>query len=75
MNPTEIPLLGSVLRSGARDRVFDAFLLCGPLLVALIAVVGRNPVTTAIAALYVLVFVGYVAYLGLSKTSQRTTTA
>lgn len=71
MNPAEIPRLRSVLRSGARDRVLDAFLLCGPLLVALIAVLGRNPVATAIAALYVLVFVGYVAYLGLSKTDEH----
>lgn len=62
MNVADIPLVGLILRSGTRDRVFDVFLLSGPVLVALIVVIGRNLLTTALAVLYVLGFVGYVSY-------------
>lgn len=62
MNPADVPLVGSISRVGTRDRVFDVFLLLGPVIVASIAVVGRNPLTTALAACYVLAFVGHVGY-------------
>ena len=62
MNAMDVPALGSLWRSRANDHVFDLLLLCGPLLVVLIVVVGRTPVTTVFAALYVLAFIGYVGY-------------
>ena len=67
MNLADIPVLRWLLRSGARSHVFNGLLLCGSLLVALIAVVGRNLLTTTFAALYVLVFVGYIGYRSISQ--------
>ena len=61
-----LPVLGWVLRSGARSRTFDVLLLCGPLLAALIAIAGRKLLTTTFAVLYVLVFVGYIGYRSIS---------
>lgn len=62
MNLERIPLIGGVIESGADDRVFDGLLLSGPVLLVLLALVGRNLITEAIAALYIAVFVGYVIY-------------
>lgn len=51
MNAADVPVLGWVLHSEARSRVFNSLLVCGPLLVGLIAAIGRNPLTIAVAAL------------------------
>ncbi|WP_336036524.1 hypothetical protein [Halobacterium yunchengense] len=59
MNVGDVPVVGEVVEAGADDRVFDGLLLAGPLVVALIAVLGRTPVTVAVAAGYVAVFVAY----------------
>jgi hypothetical protein len=42
-------------------------LLAGPLVVAVIAVVGRSPLTVALAGIYIAVFVGHVLYAGLTS--------
>ncbi|QSG11275.1 putative membrane protein [Halapricum desulfuricans] len=68
MNVERIPLIGQVLESGADDRVLDGLLLSGPIVIALIVLLGRNLLTEGIAVTYLLVFVGYVAYLGLQRT-------
>jgi len=65
MKLDRIPLIGQVINSGADDRVFDALLLAGPLVVVVLALVGRNLVTEGLAAAYLAVFVGYVLYIGL----------
>jgi hypothetical protein len=46
---------------GADDPVFDAIILAGPLLIALVAFIGRNPVSQALAGVYLLVVVIRVA--------------
>lgn len=51
--------------TGPDDRVFDAFILVAPLVVLVIALLGRTGVTTALAAGYLLAFVGYVVSLGV----------
>jgi len=68
MNVERIPLIGQVLESGADDRVLDGLLLSGPIVIALIVLAGRNLLTEVIAVTYLLVFVGYVAYLGLQRS-------
>jgi len=68
MNVQDAPLIGQVLESGADDRVLDGLLLSGPIVIALIVLAGRNLLTEGIAVTYLLVFVGYVAYLGLQRT-------
>ena len=69
MNLSDVPIVGDLLEAGAEDRVFDSLLLVGPLLIALVAVVGRSPLTIAIAAAYLLFFVAYVAYRGVRDRS------
>jgi hypothetical protein len=65
MTPDDVPVLGPLIGAGADDRVFDALLLAGAPLVCLCAVVGRTTATTAIAAAYLAVFVGYTLYKAL----------
>ncbi|ELZ23116.1 hypothetical protein C475_15744 [Halosimplex carlsbadense 2-9-1] len=65
MDPKDIPLVGFVLEFGAQDRVLDAMLLAGPLVVLAMILGGRSPVTTALVGLYVLSFGGYVVYNGV----------
>jgi len=68
MNVEDVPLIGQVLESGADDRVLDGLLLSGPMVIALIVFAGRNLLTEGIAVTYLLVFVGYVAYLSWQRT-------
>ena len=67
MNAADVPVFGVLFRLRARERMFDALVLLGPVLVALIALLGRNVLTTALAACYVLAFVGYVGYRGIDR--------
>lgn len=59
MNADGIPILGELLAAGPNDRVFDSLLLVGPLLIVVIAVVGRSALTTLLAVGYLVAFVGY----------------
>jgi hypothetical protein len=56
--PEDLPILGSLYRSG-RDRGYDTLILCGPLLIAVLALFGRSSLTIMLAAGYVSVFVLY----------------
>jgi hypothetical protein len=67
MDPENLPLVSAVLRFGAQDRALDTILLAGPLVVLTMILLGRSAVTTAIVALYVLSFVGYVVYNGVTE--------
>jgi len=67
MRVRDVPFVGAVIGSGADDRVFDGMLLAGPLVVAIIAVVGRSPLTVALAGIYIAVFLGHVLYAGLTS--------
>lgn len=61
MTPADIPVVGALFRSGfgGRDTGYDILILCGPLLIAVIALLGRSPLTTALAVGYVSAFVLY----------------
>ena len=59
MTPESLPLIGSVFRTGADDRVFDTLLILGPALLVVIALLGRQSVTIALAAGYVIVFLAH----------------
>ncbi|MGQ3413303.1 hypothetical protein ACT4ML_13690 [Natrinema sp. LN54] len=65
MRINELPIVGELLESGAEDRIFDSLLLVGPLLILVIALVGRSVLTTGLAAAYVVFFVAYVLYRGI----------
>jgi hypothetical protein len=67
MKPTEFPIVAQVIESGAQDRVFDALLLVGPLVILLIAAVGRSALSIAVAVVYLLAFVGHVLTNGLKR--------
>lgn len=62
MSVDDLPILGPVLDAGADDRIFDGLLLAGPVLVCVLALVGRTTATTAVAAGYLAVFAGYTLY-------------
>lgn len=66
MKLTDIPIIKQVVRFGGNDRVLDALILLGPVLIAGIALVGRTPVTTVLAAAYVVSLPVYVLYLSRS---------
>ncbi|WP_455449595.1 hypothetical protein [Natrinema thermotolerans] len=67
MTVSDIPIVGDLLESGAEDRVFDSLLLAGPVLILVIAFLGRSTVTVGLAAAYVLFFVAYVLYRGVRR--------
>lgn len=67
MNVTDLPIIRQVVESGADDRVYDALVLAGPLLIVGILLAGRNVVTAGLAGLYVALFVSYLAYRGVTR--------
>lgn len=62
MSIDDVPVLAWILDTGPDDRVFDSLLLAGPLLIVVLALVGRSPVTVALAVGYLGVFAGYTLY-------------
>ncbi|MFB6221309.1 MAG: hypothetical protein ABEH90_07700 [Halolamina sp.] len=65
MNLRNLPVISHVLEAGAADRVFDVLLLLGPLVIAVIAVLGRSVITELLAGAYIATFVAYVLYRGV----------
>ncbi|WP_254534848.1 hypothetical protein [Halomarina litorea] len=65
MKLTRLPLVGSVIESGADDSVFDALLLSSPFVLILIAIFGRTLVTVCLAGVYLILFALYLLYNGL----------
>lgn len=66
MSPTDLPVIGWLLASGPPGQVFDWLLLLGPVVILIVAVVGRTPVTASIASIYLAAFLSNV----LSKAIQ-----
>lgn len=62
MNATDLPLVDHVVSFGPDSRIFDALLLSGPFIVALIVLLGRTTVTSGLAIGYLVLFVTGVAY-------------
>lgn len=58
-------LIRRVFRAGPDGWGYDALLVAGPLVVLLVAILGRSPVTTSLSMIYVALFVGAVLYNGL----------
>jgi hypothetical protein len=67
MNATDVPLVASIARAGAEDRVFGWLMVAGPAVFALVALLGRAAVTVALASLYVVAFVAYIPYKALTR--------
>ena len=65
MRPRDVPVVGTVVEAGADDRVFDALLLAGPVVIIVVAALGRSPLTVALAAAYIVAFVTYTLSLGV----------
>lgn len=62
----DIPLLRRLAWFGGQNTVFDLFLLLGPLVIVAIALIGRTGFTVGLAGGYILFFLGYLLYKGLS---------
>jgi hypothetical protein len=63
-------ILQWVVRSGPDDPIYNLWLLSGPLLIVLVAVVGKNAVTTLLAAGYVVGFITHTAYNAFETTGR-----
>jgi len=64
-------LYTALLVAGPDDRVLDAFVVLGPLVVALLALLGRGPVTEILAAGYVVALLAYVGVVAV-RTAHTT---
>lgn len=71
MRPDRLPVIRTVIDAGPEDRIFDGLLIVGPLVILLLAVLGRSTLTMGIGAVYVAAFVVYVLYLGLRTNDPR----
>lgn len=65
MRPDRWPVIGKVIEAGPDDRIFDGLLVVGPLIILLLAALGRSPLTMGIGATYIAAFVLYVLYRGV----------
>lgn len=65
MRSREIPVLAQVIEAGADDPLLDSLLLVGPLLIAVIILVGRSQWSELAASAYLGVLVGSVIYRGV----------
>lgn len=59
-----LPVVGRAYRLGV-NPITTTLVLCGPVVLALVAVLGRSPLTVGLALLYVLAMPGSVAYFRL----------
>lgn len=60
----DLPVFSYVLGAEADTRVFDSLLLVGPLVIGLVAILGRSLVTEVLAVVYIAVFVTQALYQG-----------
>lgn len=67
MRTDELPIISLVSNVGADDWIFDTLLILGPLVIVVIAALGRSLVTEVLAAIYIVVFVAYVGYQALQE--------
>ncbi len=62
MKPTDLPFVEQVAQFSGDDRVLDGLILLGPVVICLVALLGRTPITTVLAAAYVVSLPVYVLY-------------
>lgn len=62
---TRIALPDWLSEFGGEDRVFDWLIVAAPLLLFVIAFLGRTLVTKGLAGGYITVFLGYIVYRGV----------
>lgn len=67
MKPERIPIIDALLAAGPNDQIFDSLLLAGPLLIVVIALVGRSLLTVLLAVGYLGVFLGYVVFKSMAS--------
>lgn len=71
IDPATVPLLGTLSRAGADDRVIDGLMTCGPIIILLIVLFGRTVGTIALAVVYIVLFTVYVLYKGSEGETHR----
>lgn len=69
MKRRDLPIVGRFFEAGASDRVYDSLLLIAPAVIALLVLAGRSAVTAAVVVAYLVAFVSYVLYRGVSRTT------
>ncbi|MFW6436283.1 MAG: hypothetical protein ACOCYZ_01460 [Halococcoides sp.] len=75
MTVAEWPLIADLVEAGARDPIFDALLLAGPVLIGLIALTNALDGPTAFVRLlaigYVVAFVAAIGYRVVESRTDR----
>lgn len=72
MRSTDVPVVSHVRESGPHDRVYDALLLSGPLVIVIIAALGRTLPTRVLAVSYIVLLVAYVLFRGVQESLSST---
>jgi hypothetical protein len=67
MRANDIVPVAWLTEASPGDPVLDALMILGPVLIAVVAVVGRTTATTVLAGLYVAGFFVYVVYNGIDR--------
>lgn len=67
MTPEDIPIVGFLFRFDGRDTGYNILILCGPLLIAVLALFGRSLPTMALAVGYVSAFVLYTLWNSVER--------
>lgn len=67
MRSTDVPIVAHVRESGPNDRVYDALLLSGPLVIVVIAALGRTLPTRVLAVSYIVLLVVYILLRGVQE--------
>ncbi len=65
--PTDLASVSFLSWAGDRDPIYDLLILTGPILILLIALLGRMWLTTGLAIGYLLVFVGHLLHSIISE--------
>lgn len=66
MSVDQIPGVQWIRETGPDDPVFDGLLLAGPLMIIVLAFLGRTLLTTGLVSGYLGVFVAYTAFKWLT---------
>ena len=67
MTPNRFSPIAWLTDASPGDPVFDALMILGPILLAVVALVGRTTGTGILVGLYVASFFVYVVYNGIGK--------
>lgn len=67
MTPDSLPLIAWLSEASPGDPIFDSLMILGPILLLVVAIVGRTTATNFLVGIYVASFFVYVIYNGIAR--------